>query len=259
MRRLLTGYAVTFNRRYRRCGRLFQNRYKSILCQEDTYLLELVRYIHLNPIRARMVKDLKSLDSYAHTGHSGIMEKRKNPWQDTDSVLQRFGKRQHTARKKYRDFVEKGVGRGRNPKMTGRGLLRSVGGWGVLKSMRRMKIHVKGDERILGDSHFVETVLSQASEQMERQYRLKAEGWTLAKITERVAEIFGIEKDQIFVAGKHPKRVHTRSVSAYWAIRYLGLSATEVGKQLGLSKSAVSRAFERGRQMVAGQSLTLEE
>ena len=51
MRRLLTGYAVTFNRRHRRCGRLFQNRYKSILCQENTYLLELVRYIHLNPIR----------------------------------------------------------------------------------------------------------------------------------------------------------------------------------------------------------------
>ena len=61
MRRLLTGYAVTFNRRHRRYGRLFQNRYKSILCQENTYLLELVRYIHLNPIRAGIVKDLKSL------------------------------------------------------------------------------------------------------------------------------------------------------------------------------------------------------
>lgn len=54
MRRLLTGYAVTFNRRHRRCGRLFQNRYKSILCQENTYLLELVRYIHLNPILLRL-------------------------------------------------------------------------------------------------------------------------------------------------------------------------------------------------------------
>jgi len=58
MRRLLTGYAVTFNRRHRRYGRLFQNRYQSILCQENIYLLELVRYIHLNPIRAGIVKDL---------------------------------------------------------------------------------------------------------------------------------------------------------------------------------------------------------
>jgi putative transposase len=51
MKRLLTGYALRFNRRHRRCGHLFQNRYKSILCQEDAYLLELVRYIHLNPLR----------------------------------------------------------------------------------------------------------------------------------------------------------------------------------------------------------------
>ena len=64
MRRLLTGYAVTFNRRHRRHGQLFQNRYKSILCQEDLYLLELVRYIHLNPLRAGIVKQLKELDKY---------------------------------------------------------------------------------------------------------------------------------------------------------------------------------------------------
>ncbi|MBU4208415.1 MAG: hypothetical protein KKD12_01840 [Proteobacteria bacterium] len=80
-----------------------------------------------------VVKDLKSLDRYAYTGHSIIMGKRKNPWQDIDSVLQLFGKSQYAARKKNRDFVEKGIGRGRNPEMTGGGLLRSIGGWGVLK------------------------------------------------------------------------------------------------------------------------------
>ena len=52
MRRLLTGYAQQFNRRHKRYGVLFQNRYKSFLCEEEPYLLELVRYIHLNPIRA---------------------------------------------------------------------------------------------------------------------------------------------------------------------------------------------------------------
>ena len=70
MRRLLTGYAVSFNRRHRRHGQLFQNRYKSILCQEDAYFRELVRYIHLNPLRARLVKDLKALDKYPFSGHS---------------------------------------------------------------------------------------------------------------------------------------------------------------------------------------------
>jgi putative transposase len=56
MRRLLTGYALWFNRTHRRQGHLFQNRFKSVLCQEDNYLLELVRYIHLNPIRAWVVE-----------------------------------------------------------------------------------------------------------------------------------------------------------------------------------------------------------
>jgi len=109
MRRLLTGYAVTFNQRHHRCGRLFQNRYKSILCQADTYLLELVRYIHLNPLRAGLVKDLKSLDRYAYTGHSAVIGKQKNSWQDTESVLGHFAKQNYSARKRYRDFVEKGV------------------------------------------------------------------------------------------------------------------------------------------------------
>jgi REP element-mobilizing transposase RayT len=60
MRRLLTGYVIGFNRRHKRRGRLFQNRYKSIICQEETYLMELVRYIHLNPIRAGIVFGLRA-------------------------------------------------------------------------------------------------------------------------------------------------------------------------------------------------------
>ncbi len=68
MRRLMTGYAVTFNGRHRRRGHLFQNRYKSVICEEDPYLLELIRYIHLNPLRAKLVKDLEELDKYPWTG-----------------------------------------------------------------------------------------------------------------------------------------------------------------------------------------------
>jgi len=79
MRRLMTGYAVTFNKRHKRAGHLFQNRYKSVICEEDPYLLELIRYIHLNPLRAKMVQDLKELDKYPWTGHSTILGHRKNP------------------------------------------------------------------------------------------------------------------------------------------------------------------------------------
>jgi len=68
MRRLLTGYAVAFNHRHQRHGHLFQNRYKSILVEEEPYLLELSRYIHLNPLRAKVVRDLQALDRYPWTG-----------------------------------------------------------------------------------------------------------------------------------------------------------------------------------------------
>ena len=78
MRRLMTGYAVTFNQRHRRAGHLFQNRYKSVVCEEDPYLLELIRYIHLNPLRAKLVEDLKALDKYPWTGHSVLLGNNKN-------------------------------------------------------------------------------------------------------------------------------------------------------------------------------------
>jgi putative transposase len=93
MRRLLTGYAVSYNRRHRRYGHLFQNRYKSILCQEDTYLPELVRYIHLNPLRTKIVKTLANLDKHPYSGHSALMGKVQREFQDTDYVLGMFGKR----------------------------------------------------------------------------------------------------------------------------------------------------------------------
>ncbi len=84
MRRLLTGYAIEFNWRHHRTGHLFQNRFKSVLCQEDAYLLELVRYIHLNPIRAGLVKNLDELDRYPYSGHSFLMGTLTNTWQEID-------------------------------------------------------------------------------------------------------------------------------------------------------------------------------
>jgi len=87
MSRLLTGYAVWFNKKYRRHGQLFQNRYKSILCQEDPYLKDLVRYIHLNPLRPGLVEDIKTLDKHPWCGHSVLMNKTKQVWQNVDYVF----------------------------------------------------------------------------------------------------------------------------------------------------------------------------
>ena len=119
MRRALTGYAQQFNRRYRRHGQLFQNRYKSILCEEDLYLLELVRYIHLNPLRAGLVKDLRDLRSYRYGGHSALVGRYRNEWQDKDYVLSFFGSTEKTARKDYVSFVRKGLDQGPRPELVG--------------------------------------------------------------------------------------------------------------------------------------------
>ena len=99
MRRRLTGYAVYFNHRHRRSGQFFQNRYKSIFCQEDAYLTELVRYIHLNPFRAGLVKSLEELNKHLYCGHGVLMGNKKREWQDVDYVLTYFGKQRYSARK----------------------------------------------------------------------------------------------------------------------------------------------------------------
>jgi len=76
MRRFLTGYAMGYNRRHKRFGHLFQNRYKSILCEEDAYFKELVRYIHLNPLRAGLVADLSELEATSGGGAGPFMHQR---------------------------------------------------------------------------------------------------------------------------------------------------------------------------------------
>ncbi|CAB1065299.1 hypothetical protein D1BOALGB6SA_10096 [Olavius sp. associated proteobacterium Delta 1] len=96
-------YAISYNRRHRRWGHLFQNRYKSIICDEDAYFTELVRYIHLNPLRAELVKNFAQLDRYRWCGHGALIGKVEIDWQDRDFVLKWFGKKEGEAKNAYRN------------------------------------------------------------------------------------------------------------------------------------------------------------
>jgi putative transposase len=258
MRRLLTGYAVTFNHRYRRSGHLFQNRYKSILCQEDAYLLELVRYIHLNPFRGNIIMAIDALDKYPYSGHSRLMGYHKSPWQNINAVLSYFGAKINTARMKYKQFLEKGIALGKQPDLTGGGLVRSTGGWHILKSMRRMRVHLKGDERILGDSDFVQSVLKRADERMEKQYRLKTKGYDFDNAVDKVAELLNIKSEDLLVPSKQPHRVKARSLICFWAVKELGISSNVVAAKLGIAQSSVTRAAIRGEQIALEYDLQLE-
>jgi len=257
MRRLLTGYAVSHNRRHSRSGHLFQNRYKSILCQEDAYLLELVRYIHLNPVRAGIVKDIKALDKYPFSGHSAIMGKVMRQWQDADWVLKLYDDRLWMARRRYRAFVEKGVSQGRRSDLMGGGLIRSSGGWAAVKAKRKAKIFEKSDERILGDGDFVEEVLVAAQEQMEKRYRLAAEGYDLDTISSKVCDMMDVDAASLWAPGKERKRVEARSVLCYWAVRDLGTNMAELSRRLKLSISGVSLSVKRGERIVQDRGYRL--
>ena len=257
MRRLLTSHAMSFNRRHRRSGQLFQNRYKSILCQEDTYLLELVRYIHLNPVRAGLVTDIKTLDKNPFCGHAVIMGKRERDWQDDAYVLKRFDNKISTARRRYKIFVQKGIQEGKRPELTGGGLIRSSGGWSVVKSLRRVNIHFKSDERILGDSDFVERVLKVADESLERKYQLKSQGYDINKLANKVAEIFSIRPEEIFQPGKQPLKVKARSLFCYWAVRELGITMVDLAPKLSISEPAVSMSARRGEHIAIENGYSL--
>jgi REP element-mobilizing transposase RayT len=259
MRQLLSGYVGKFNRVHRRRGHLFQNRYKSILCQEEPYLLELVRYIHLNPLRAKQVSSLTQLDRYRYSGHSALMGNRPNDWQATDAVLRFFGRSVSQARRQYRHFVAQGIALGRRPELTGGGLIRSLGSWGALKAMRRVKAHVKSDERILGDSDFVQSVLSAQNEQLEARYLLQSQGYDFAYVLARVAQLSGLGADHILKAGKQPARLYARRLLCYWATRSLGMTAVAVSKLLAISPSAVTRAAYRGETIAVANGLELIE
>lgn len=248
MRRLLTGYAVSYNRRHRRSGHLFHNRYKSIICEEDVYFTELVRYIHLNPLRANLVKSLAQLDRYPWAGHSAILGIRENDWQDSDFVLRWFGRKQGEARKAYRRYVEKGIQRGARPELVGGGLIRSSGGWSAVKAMRRSEERELSDERILGTGKFVEKIINEADKQIKYQLLLKKNH---QKIDERIHQICQNETVSVeeLRAGSRRKDVcKVRGRIAIELAKIHGLPFAEIARRIGVSTSAVSRIIRKSGQ-----------
>jgi len=247
MRKLLTGYALYFNKKYKRSGYVYQNRYKSILCQEESYLMELVRYVHLNPIRGKIVKDIEELSKYKWSGHSVIVGKRKAEWQSVGEILERFGKRKGEAIKKYEVFVAKGKGMGRRGDLSGGGLIRSAGGWKEVLELRRSKDKWMGDERILGDGEFVKATLKQTDEQIIRKERLRKEGWEITRLVKKVCELMGVDEKEIQRKSKRSRIANARSLISYFGSRDLGISGIELARYFGITTSSISSAIKRGR------------
>jgi putative transposase len=240
MQRLMTGYAVNFNRLHKRKGHLFQNRYKSIVVEEDSYFLELVRYIHLNPVRAGIVRTMSELASYQFTGHAVVMDRRKFSIQNTDDILARFSKKRSAAITGYQDFVAAGVEHGARKDLQGGGLIRSAGGITSLLA-KGSNGHEAADERILGSGEFVELVLNTHGK--EHDSRLS----NIDEILMNTVAQSGFSRDQIL--GPSRNRCVSKARRRFYkqAQEEAGASLAQLGRMTGRAHVSVARAIEQAK------------
>ena len=240
MRRLLSSYANYYNKVHQRHGHLFQNRYKSIICEEEPYFMELVRYIHLNPLRAKVVHSLTRLDDYPWCGHSSILGARKREWQDRSYVLKGFG-----SRKAYRAFVHQGVDQGRRPELVGGGLIRSQGGWSAVRAMRQSGAEENSDERVLGSGEFVDRVLAEAEENIKRQLPPRALARRVRKVIEGACTRGKISQEVLLSGSRRQRISAVRAELARTLVDEVGISMAECARQLGVTTCGVAQILRR--------------
>ncbi len=243
MRRWVGPYASAFNRRYRRSGHLFQNRFKSIVVEEEPYLLALVRYIHLNPVRAGL-RTVDELDRDPWTGHGVLLGHCTLPAQDTDFVLAHFGRRVAAARAAYRDFIRMGAGQPR-PDLGGGGLRRSATGWEHLPALRRGREAWAHDERILGGVEFVRAAVNQMPTPPATRVDV-----IVPSLLRAVAAECRVETQEIASPVTHRRALVARAIVCRIAVAR-GCSLRAIARSLGISKQSVTRAVGRANTLEA--------
>ncbi|CAN0483549.1 unnamed protein product, partial [Discosporangium mesarthrocarpum] len=246
---VLGGYAGHYNRRHDRCGYVFQNRYKSILVDKDSYLLELVRYIHLNPVAASVVENVDKLGSYPWTGHAGMLNKHKQEWHSTDITLANFGANRQRARSAYLRFMKQGALKPRPKHLSGGGLIRSHGRWQGLDRLRKEHTACIGDERILGSGEFVESVLRQDDLCKERSLTLARQGWDLEKLAQWLCENTGVQQHQLQSKARGGKLAEAKASLGYLASTELGLTVREMADFLSISQPSASAWVKKGEKL----------
>ena len=247
MRSLLTGYAGAFNRRHKRVGHLFQNRYKSIVCDEDSYFTELVRYIHLNPLRSKLAQNLPALDRYPWSGHAALTGTVSYPWQDAAYVLGFFGHRHREAVRSYRRYVDEGISQGRRPDLVGGGLVRSLGGWSAVKGLRRSGERMRTDERVLGSGEFVERMIREAEEKVQHEFPRRERKEAARRLVESACRKAGVSAEELRSGSRRGSLGRLRSSLACEIVAKTGMPLADVARDLGVSTSAVCKALLRNK------------
>jgi REP element-mobilizing transposase RayT len=255
---LLGGFGGSYNRRHGRVGYVFQNCFKSILCEEDSYLLGVIRYIHLNPVRAKLVSNLQMLDHYPWTGHAGIVGKSRYSWHAADEVLRLFGETRRQARVAYRRFMQQGIDTPDTTHLSGGGLIRSHGGWESINRLRREHVQSIGDERILGSGRFVEQALADDELSLERKTLRQQQGWTLDALVDRVCKAYGVDARDLEQKARANNLSIAKSLICYWGTEELGLTMLEIGLMMGMSQQAISKWVKKGRDYCRSENIDID-
>jgi hypothetical protein len=239
MRFINSRYARYFNRRYSGSGYVFQGRFTSIPTQDQLYMGELVRYIHLNPIRAGICNTLRQLDTYPWCGHATLMGYKKNKFQTTVDVLRRFGGRIEDSREAYRIFLKQGLS-GEESSET-------------IESVRRNNRGIyrqrESSSWCIGNREFQVTVVRKDEERRLRLRRYQAEGWDLDRLSQKVSEVFSVNPESIKTASRHNDFAKARKLFAFAGFRILEYSGVEISRYLNVTPSAVSLMLEDGERI----------
>ncbi len=221
MHRVLTGFSQYYNRKYRKVGHLFQGRHKAILCQTDEYLGELVRYIHLNPVRAKMVH---KPEQYQYSSHRAYLGLEAAGMVDVDPVLRHFGAKKKLARERYREFVAAGMRLG-----------------------HRDEFYLASEGRILGTDEFVDATIHRLGETpraaKSSNRRGESHEFRPEALIEAVEKVCGIAREEFCGQGKSAAVV-TAKEALILIGRKAGASAKMLSDLAGLSASAVSRRHD---------------
>jgi putative transposase len=259
MRRLLTAHAVRFNRRYDRCGHLFQNRFKSTLVHDETYFLELVRYIHLNPLRAGVISTIDELDTYPWTGHRSLVGDGAPSWQSVAAVLSCYGADVAGARVAYRRFVADGIGRS-DHELDGGACIRRGNRWQVVDQLRRAREAWAPAERVLARPTTLGS-LELALPILPPSQAPRALAVDPSIIVERVVQQLGATTEALTAADRQRSVTAVRALLARLLVRGCGLSFNQTARVLGMSKWSVRRAMQQtaaGREPPAVAKLLAE-
>jgi len=229
-----SGYTGYFNRKYGRAGHLFQGRYKGILVEKDAYLLELSRYLHLNPIRAGM---LTSPERYKWSSYPGYVWKGKEvPWVEYVWVLSQFGSDRGRSKKKYREFVSRG-----------------------LQETNNNPFNDLYGQVILGREAFIEKTKGllkgkEVSQEIVERKRLRDHPRP-EDILSAVTSKFGAGID--ILKGKGARNNTAKKMAIYLIKRYSGLGNQEIGELFGgMHYSAVSKSSAKlEREMAEDRNL----